>query len=87
MPEKKDHVFFFEQKQGKWGMAFCESEGYDRDQARKEVVLILHRHLNAAALKSLNYLGMLDYREMDPGIQEQLHYFIKFDPVWVLLNR
>jgi hypothetical protein len=80
---KKDHTFVLSiTGEPKLAIAFCDSSKADKLAARVEVEKVL----GAREIPSyqLAYLGLLDYGEMDPEIVDHLHYFEKYEKVWLL---
>lgn len=82
---RRDHVFLLGLHDQKIGMTFCKFDGYDKAQARIATEYVLEK-VKGFNSYSLNYLGVLSYEDMDPGIKDQLHHFEKYDPVWLLIN-
>lgn len=81
---RKDHMFLVGLPDQKLGIMFCSFDGYDKMQAYEEVKKVLEEVKNYDSY-NLNYLGVLDYVEMDPGIKDLLDYFEKHNPVWFLV--
>ncbi|GIN22918.1 hypothetical protein [Siminovitchia fordii] len=82
--EHRDHVFLLSLPDKKIGMTFCKSKGFDKMKARKETEHVLD-NVKGFDSYELNYLGVLNYKDMDLGIKDQLHHFEKYDPVWLLV--
>ncbi|MCM3766371.1 hypothetical protein [Neobacillus niacini] len=80
---KKDHTFLLSFKdEEKLAIAFCDSAKVDRLGAKQEIEQILSTE--AKDSYQLSYLGTLDYTDMDPEIANKLHYFEKYEKVWLL---
>jgi hypothetical protein len=81
---QQDYMFLIDVEDTRqvW-IAFCKKEGYTQEQARMEIDCVLKEKKGISSYRT-NYLGVVDYHNMDVGIVEQLHYFEKFDPVWLL---
>lgn len=79
-----DYCFLVELAGGRFGFAFCKSDGIELERARAEVARVLSE-VKGEETFTAPYLGLLDYREMDREIGRHLHLFEKHDPVWLLL--
>ncbi|OLO25293.1 hypothetical protein BTR23_25000 [Alkalihalophilus pseudofirmus] len=67
------------------GMAFCSSNGMDKELARQEVNRVLKKRLSKK--HEVHYLGKLDYRDMDASISNHsLSTFEKYPPVWLWIK-
>ncbi|WP_085523669.1 hypothetical protein [Tuberibacillus sp. Marseille-P3662] len=82
MGQKQCNVFLAESPDQSW-MTFCTSDGYNKDEARSKIEEILENEKKASSYQ-LDYLGFVDFNDMEPGIAEQTDHFEKYDPVWLL---
>ncbi|MEX2535231.1 MAG: hypothetical protein WD273_06470 [Trueperaceae bacterium] len=64
-------------------MAFCNAVHFDRDRAKALVEEVL-RGAKGSDDFNLAYLGQLDYREMEPGVESMLDPFEMHGPVWLV---
>lgn len=79
----QDHLFLL-QVDGKESLSviFCNKRN-EKEEARKKVKKVLaNKNINKYVL---NYLGELNYSNMDKEVIDQLDFFEKHDDVWIVL--
>lgn len=81
-----DHCFLLATSAGERALAFCVAGATGREEARAQVAGVLEREKGFESY-DLAYLGLLDYREMEPPVESMLEPFEKFDPVWLVFFR
>lgn len=79
---RKDYLFLADANDKRVWLCFCKSDHYSREDAEQQVRNVLENIKQFNSYR-LNYLGTIDYEDMDDDIINQLHYFEKHDPVWL----